>query len=66
MEAVALVNEAVQSHLRWITAFDHMAGFVQTTSQSEPVLAEAAAWLLMETGAKKDDVAAASARTGSD
>jgi len=51
-EAVGLVNEAVRSHLRWIAVFDQKGGFVQTTSQSEPVLVEAAALLLMEAGAK--------------
>ena len=53
-ESIGLEREAVQSHLRWMLSLDQRHGFVETTSQSEPVLAEAAAWVLMETGEAGD------------
>jgi hypothetical protein len=46
-EAVALENEAIQSHLRWIVEFDFQSGYFRTATPSEPILSETAAWILM-------------------
>ena len=42
LEAVSLEEEAVQSHLRWITEVSASSGFVETISLEEPIVSEAA------------------------
>jgi hypothetical protein len=47
-EAVALENEAIQSHLRWIVEFDFKSGYFRTARPSEAILSATAAWILRD------------------
>jgi len=46
-ECSLLAREAVSSHLRLLSAIDTYSGVVRTVTPSEPVVADAAAWLLL-------------------
>ena len=47
-ESNLLAKEAVNSHLRLLSAIDTYLGVVRTVTPSEPVVADAAAWLLLQ------------------
>lgn len=47
-ESNLLAKEAVNSHLRVLSAIDTYLGGVRTVTPSEPVVADAAAWLLLQ------------------
>ena len=48
-EAASLAREAVNSHLRLMTGWDSLTGATSTTTPSEPIVADAAAGVLLAT-----------------